>query len=264
MSTTRSRARPAPATDRRRWTDAALVLVAHGSGADGDRNETLRRQAARLERLDAFGEVRAGALSGEPSLESALTGLGRGDVYVVPFFMSDGHFTRRVIPERLGLKGPVTVAAHRRFLYCRPVGLLAELTDLVLDRARAAASRRGALPKAATLLLVGHGSAKDPASKAAVEWHAERIRGRAAFRETLTAYLEEEPRLARVALKLTGFVVAVGLFAAAGVHAGVDVPAVLGALDGAAVHYVGAIGADAAMAGLVVGAVEDFDAERRA
>jgi sirohydrochlorin ferrochelatase len=259
MSTTRSRARAQPAVARADWAKAALLLVAHG----GEGGETVRRQARRLGRLAAFREVRAAVLSGEPSLASAVAGLRSTTVYVAPFFMSDGHFTRRVIPERLGLTGRVTAVGGRRLLYCRPLGLRPELSDLVLARARAAARKRGIAPAAAALLLIGHGSANDPASQAATERQAARIRGRRVFGATATAYLEQEPRLARVAAGLSAPAIAVGLFAGEGLHAGVDVPALLAAAAATDIHYLGAIGTDPAIAHLIARTVADFDRGRR-
>jgi len=46
----------------------------------------------------------------------------RDDIYVVPNFISEGYFTRTVIPRELELTGPVTQRDGRTIKYCEPVG----------------------------------------------------------------------------------------------------------------------------------------------
>jgi sirohydrochlorin cobaltochelatase len=59
----------------------------------------------------------------------------RDDIYVVPNFISEGYFTRTVIPRELELAGPETHRGTRTIKYCEPVGSHPRMTELLLRRA---------------------------------------------------------------------------------------------------------------------------------
>ncbi len=140
----------------------------------------------------------------------------------------------------------------RRFTLCPPLGLLPGLTRLIVARAVARALREGLRPEAATLLLVGHGSPRDPASRRTTLWHAAGARAAAVFGSVGVAFLDEEPFLAQALGGSIGPTVAVGLFAADGLHASEDVPRCIARHAPVSVHYLGAIGEDAGVADLVL------------
>ncbi len=255
MSTTRSPSRPGPATERPDWARAALVLVGHGSNRDGGSNPALLAHAAALRARGIFAEVRAAALYGAPRPEQALSGLQAAEVYLAPLFMAEGHFARVGLREAFGLDGRLTVVGGRRVVLCPPLGLQPGLTRLCLARAEARARREGLSPQATRLLFVGHGSSRDPAPREAALWHAEAARGAAVFGGVDEAFLDEPPFLCDVLGGLGGASVAVGLFAAGGLHAGEDVPALIARWARVPVHYLGAIGEDPAISDLVLAQV---------
>ena len=78
----------------------ALVLVGHGS-PDPGWSRSLHAQVSRLQRLGLFERVLPAFLAHEgPRLEEALHGL-RGEVAVVPFFLSRGFHTSVELPQLL-------------------------------------------------------------------------------------------------------------------------------------------------------------------
>jgi sirohydrochlorin ferrochelatase len=78
----------------------ALVLVGHGS-PDPAWSRSLHAQVSRLERLRLFERVIAAFLAHEgPGVEETLQGL-RGEVAVVPFFLSRGFHTSVELPQLL-------------------------------------------------------------------------------------------------------------------------------------------------------------------
>ena len=205
-----------------------------------------------------FAEVAGATLAGGPDPDQVLAGLAAAEAYVVPFFMTDGSAVRDILPRRLRLEGRVTKRGGRRFLLAAPVGLNARLADLIVRRARALAGERAIDPGAATLLLVGHGSTRNPASRRTTEAHAARARKGRVFAAVATAFLDEPPILAEAVAALDGPALAVGLFTEDGLHASQDVPPILAARK-PEVPYLGAIGPDPEMADLIIDQVAAFD-----
>lgn len=191
-------------------------------------------------------------LYGTPDPEQALAGLRAPEVILAPMLMCDGHCARVVLPRAFGLVGPLPSQLGRRFTICPPLGLQPALTRLILTRAQTAAFRQGLRPESANLLLIGHGSTRDPASRRATLWHAAGARAAAVFGGVDVAFLDEEPFLAQVLGGLSGPSIAVGLFAADGLHASEDVPRCIARHAPGSVRYLGAIGEDAGVADLVL------------
>ncbi len=232
MSTTRSRSLPAPATEAD--VRPRLVLVAHGSTRTPLGDLAMMRHARTLAATDLFQSVDYGVLFGEPSVEAIVERLPVGPVTVVPLFMCDGAYTRTTIPRLF--------ADRRDVRYCGPIGLHPALPRIIAERATARAHQVGIGAEHATLLLTGHGSTKSPASRDATRAVARRLRRVARFRSVRTAYLEEVPKLSDRLARLTGPVIAAGLFAGQGVHACEDVPALLASYEAGPIFDLGAVG----------------------
>ena len=149
------------------------------------------------------------------------------DVYVVPNFISEGYFTRTVIPRELGLDGPVTRIGRHTVKYCEPVGSHGKMTELLL--ARAAAIAPGVPPEKTTLFIVGHGTNLNDNSAVAAKREVERIAAMGLYGEVLSAYMEEAPLIADWAtLASQPNVVVVPFFIADGLHSYEDIPVLLG------------------------------------
>ncbi len=256
MSSTRSRSRPAPATELGAWQRAALVLVAHGTGEGG--NAALNSHVKALEARRLFAQVAGATLTGGADPEKVLDAIKAPETYVVPFFMTDGSAVHDILHRRLGLTGPVTERGGRRIVLSAPVGLNPRLSKLIVRRAQALSRERAIIPETATLLLIGHGSTRNPASHRTTEAHATRTRKGHIFAAVATAYLDEQPILAQSVASLVGPAVAVGLFSKDGLHASHDVPPILAARK-PAVPYLGAIGSDPEMADLIIDQVKSAD-----
>jgi sirohydrochlorin cobaltochelatase len=259
MSITRSPFPPAQATERARWAEAALILAGHGSSSESGANTSLCGHAATLRARGIFAEVEAAALYGRPTPAQALAEVAADTVYIAPLFMCDGQFTRQAVPRAFNLQGLETRRGGRRFHLCPPLGLRPGLSDLILGRAAALARRKSLDPRDADLLLIGHGSPNDPASRRIAEWHAAQARAGGVFAAVRTAFLDEPPTLAEVLPDLRSPAVAVGLFAAEGLHAGDDIPRLLLQYGRAPLYYFGPIGADPAIPDLVLEQVAEAD-----
>jgi sirohydrochlorin cobaltochelatase len=203
------------------------------------------------------------------------------DIYVVPNFISEGYFTRTVIPRELELTGPLTQRDGRTIKYCEPVGNHPRMTELLLHRAAEIAP--GVDPAATTLFIVGHGTNLNDNSAVAAKREVERIAARGLYAEVLNAYMEEDPLISKWDQYATQpNVIVVPFFIADGLHSYEDIPVLLGIatespgaasagakgifagnpypLRGRNLYYASAIGTEPMFADVILQQVSAFDA----
>ncbi|MGH9592142.1 MAG: CbiX/SirB N-terminal domain-containing protein, partial [Bryobacteraceae bacterium] len=89
-------------------SDAALLLLGHGSTVNADSSAPTYQHAEEIGRRELFAEVHVGFWKEEPNFRQALRQTQRRRVYVVPNFISSGYFTEQIIPRELGLDGEIT------------------------------------------------------------------------------------------------------------------------------------------------------------
>ncbi|HAB18943.1 MAG TPA: CbiX/SirB N-terminal domain-containing protein [Verrucomicrobiota bacterium] len=225
------------------FSDAALVLVGHGSTLNADSAAPTRQHAAELRRQGLFAQVVTAFWKEHPTLAGALRQAFTPRVFVVPLFISEGYFTEEVIPRELGLRrdGDATFSriqrlGNQRVYYCGPVGTHPSMTGIILARAaevvRQFPDSQGRVPVSAstTLFVAGHGTANNENSRKAIEQQVERIRGLGQFAAVHPLFMEEEPRIAECyQLAKTDDLVVVPFFISDGLHSYEDIPVMLGA-----------------------------------
>jgi sirohydrochlorin cobaltochelatase len=260
--------------------DSALLIVGHGSTLNPDSAAPTWDLADQLEERGIFGEVHCAFWKEEPSLRQVLHSIDREEVYVVPNFISEGYFTQTVIPRELGLSGPETIEKGRKLKYCAPVGSHPRMTELLLQRAAAVAP--GVPTSATSLFIVGHGTGLNDNSAVAAKREVERIRQLGKYGEVISAYMEEEPLIAKWdELSIQPNVVVVPFFIADGLHSYEDIPVLLGIseqslgaasanrnvvfarnpylLRGRKLYYASSIGTEPGFADVILDQVEAFD-----
>jgi len=205
----------------------ALLIVAHGSSHDAAASETTRAHADEIRLRGVFGEVACAFFKEEPRLRDALGLVKSEDVYVVPNCISEGWFTRQIIPREMALDGPLTVCGARTIKYCEPVGSHARMTDVLLHRAAEVLKN---FPREETsLLIVGHGTDRDLNSSTAVEKQVALLRSRSEFAEVAGAFIDQAPLVSDWEKWTTkSRVVVVPFFIADGPHVRGDIPSLLG------------------------------------
>ncbi len=221
-------------------TNAALVLLGHGTAANAGSSAPVFQHAAELRSRGWFGSVREAFWKQAPRLEQVLAGIEAARVFVVPIFASEGYFSERVIPGALGLRrrgqgafSRVRQTGPQTLFYCKPVGTHQSMTGVVLARAREVAAgfpvARAPVPADTTLFVAGHGTGRDPNSRQAVERQARLIGGMGLYDEVRAVFLDEEPRIGGCwKLARTRHVIVVPFFISEGLHVAEDLPVLLG------------------------------------
>jgi sirohydrochlorin ferrochelatase len=233
----------------------ALLLIGHGSSVLPGAARPLLAHAEVIADTGRFADVKVGMLLGQPNAASAFNELTAPVVHVVPFFFEDGYFTRIAIPDLL-----LPLASTSRVIrFCQPVGSHDGIAALFESRLLRHCEMYGTDPKSLSVLLVGHGSARNPGRARSLRRHAATLEGGGRFGWVRVSYLEESPLLSEVLASTRGHVVAViGYLANEGAHATNDVPGLIAAereMRGThwpPVHDLGTIAADPAMPRLIV------------
>lgn len=249
--------------------DSALLLLGHGSTENSDSSLAVHRHADTIRRRGLFAQVHTAFWKEQPSFAESLWGIDAGEIYVVPVFISDGWFTRSVIPRELGLSGPTTDIERHRVHLCAPVGSHPSMTDRLLERAERLTT--GIDRSEVAVVIVGHGTPRDANSAAAVRTQVERLRARdTGFAEIHAAWMEEAPVVADwEKWSHAAHVVVVPFFISDGLHTIDDIPRLLGVgrevvdepvrVRDRTLHYGRALGTDAGIAEVILDQVQAFD-----
>lgn len=256
---------------------SALIIVGHGSTVNPDSSAPTHDHARTIRERGTFHEVHTCFWKEEPSLREVLRQVEADEVFIVPNFISEGYFTRTVIPREFGLEGPVTRQGRFSLKYCAPVGSHPGMTGALLHRARETAP--GVPPAETSLFIVGHGTDLNDNSAVAAKEQVARIAALGEYGEVLSAYMEEPPLIsAWDKLSHQPNVVVVPFFIADGLHSYEDIPVLLGieespgiaasqaeifrrnpyTLRGRKLYYASAIGTEPGIADVIVDQVAAF------
>lgn len=209
------------------FREAALVIAGHGSTQNPDSCLPTLAHAETIRRRGIFAEVATCFWMQQPSFRDALDLVKSRVIYVVPNFISEGYFTRTVIPREMGLDGRQTVRNGRTINYCEPAGKHPHMTELLMREARSVAP--DVAPEATSLIIVGHGTGRDSNSAEAARFQAARISAAGSYGEVVAAYMEEPPLIAEWdKLTTQANVVVVPFFISDGLHSYQDIPVLLG------------------------------------
>ncbi len=222
------------------FTDAALVLVGHGSTLNAESAAPTHQHADELRRRKLFAQVAVCFWKEEPQICAVLRGVFAPRVFVVPLFISDGYFTEEVIPRELGLcaKGQkeferIQQRGAQTVHYCGPVGTHPSMTSVLLARAREVVEKhpfpRMPKPDETTLFIAGHGTGNNENSRKVIEHQVELIRAMKIYSAVHPVFMEEKPRIEECyTLAQTKNMVMVPFFISDGHHSYEDIPVMLG------------------------------------
>ncbi len=109
------------------FSDAALVVLGHGTELNDQSAAPVFQHAAELRRRKIFREVREAFWKQEPQIKKVLAEISAPRIFIAPLFISEGYFSTEIIPQGTGLSAfrdnfkrhnVTTSELH----YCRPVG----------------------------------------------------------------------------------------------------------------------------------------------
>jgi sirohydrochlorin cobaltochelatase len=205
------------------WTDATLLVVAHGSSTYPAAADDLRRIIAQIEERKIFSQILLAFWRQDPFLSpDHLLG---SRIFVLPYLAGRGKHSDELIPSQLELTGAVTVRGGQTILYCAPVGCHPDLPDLVRTRALAVCRSQAFDPADTALLLIAHGSKQGDGAKHTPEAVAQKINALGGLSETKVTYLEQAPFAADWQDQVRArHIIAQPLLLSAGMHASADLP----------------------------------------
>ncbi len=206
---------------------SVLIICAHGSAYHPAANEHVLEISSTLRQSGDFADVQTIFHAGQttdwpaPDLESDAF----DQILVVPYMMSDGFLAKQMIDK---VKHIIEEAAITKpVIGTSSVGTHPAIAAVVLKVASEATETHPLSPDALSLVIVAHGSRNAPQSRIGAEAHLQSLKVAARFKETVLGFIEEPPFVADVLKSVEGPAVVVGLFAAPGGHAIVDIAEVM-------------------------------------
>lgn len=227
------------------YSDAALVLIGHGSTLNAESAAPTYQHADELRRRGLFAQVLEAFWKLEPSIAGVLRGVFAPRVFLVPLFISEGYFTEEVIPRELGLcaKGKkqssrVQKRGGQTLHYCGPIGTHESMTNVILARAREIIEKHPGPSQSESgkiaLFVAGHGTGNNENSRKAIERQVEIIRALKIYAEVHAVFMEEEPRISGCfSMSRSKNLVVVPFFISDGLHSYEDIPVMLGESESA-------------------------------
>ena len=220
--------------DNKSFSDAALVVLGHGTDLNDQSAAPVFQHAAELRRRKLFREVREAFWKQSPRVKEVLAELDAPRIFIVPLFISEGYFAGQVIPEALGFDASrITHDASRTTFFCNSIGSHDRMTNVVLARADEVVKNfpfpRTPKPAETTLFIAGHGTERNTNSRNAIERQVELIRAQKIYAAVHAIFMEEAPFIKDChEIALTKNCVVVPFFISDGLHAVEDIPVLLG------------------------------------
>jgi len=220
--------------NRENFSDAALVLLGHGTDLISGSATPVVQHSGELRRRGIFASVHEAFWKQEPQIQNVLANLAAPRIFIVPLFISEGYFSSEVIPRELGFAGNSKLKSQNSELfYCSPIGTLERMMEVILARARVVVEKfpfpRAPKPKDITLVIAGHGTERSENSRKSVERQVEMIRTQNLYANVHAVFMDEDPRIAEAyKLAQTRNLIIVPFFISDGLHVTEDIPVLLG------------------------------------
>lgn len=199
-----------------------LLLAAHGDGEESKSNRWARAMARRLGRSGGFDEALATFQKGTPGFAESLDAMRSTDITVVPLMASAGYYAHTVLPREL--------ARNRRYSEVRlkvlePLGTWPQIGELAAERVPGLLASAGWALATTSLVVVGHGTARHPQSRASTDALRDRLSRGLGLREVKAAFLDESPGPEQVLSELDAErIVVLPFLMGEGTHATADIP----------------------------------------
>jgi sirohydrochlorin cobaltochelatase len=173
----------------------AVILAAHGSSGHAGHAAIVRRLADALVERGLFEEAGVAFWKQAPHFRDALDTVRALDVTVIPLFSSSGYYVSQVLPREMGLQGPLTRKGDRVIRCTRPPGEHPAIADLLGDVATHALHEHKLHPHETAVVVVGHGTTRNPRSGDTTYVHAAALRRRLDVNEVVAVFLDQPPQI---------------------------------------------------------------------
>ncbi len=217
------------------FTNAALIVLGHGTALNENSAAPVLLHVAELRRRRIFREVREAFWKQEPQIKKVLSEISAPQIFIAPLFISDGYFAGQVIPHDLGFADKnLTIKVNDiEISYCAPVGTHESMTRVILSRAegvvKALPFPRAPKISETTQFIAGHGTEKNKNSRKPNDRQVEQIRALGVYADVHAIFLDEAPRIPECySLARTKNLVVVPFFISDGLHTQEDIPVLLG------------------------------------
>ena len=206
-----------------------MVLAAHGSSRSAAPARNLRRHADTLVRRGWFDEAVATFWKQPPFFRDVLATVSASDITIVPLLTSRGYYYRRILPRELGLSGPITHRGGRVLRYTPPLGEHAGVVTWMRRCVDAAIVRHGLAASETGVVVIGHGTLRDPESGTNTRRQADALAATPGLGEVVAVFLDQPNRIEQTyALTRSRNLLIVPFLLGGAGHLLEDVPARLG------------------------------------
>jgi sirohydrochlorin cobaltochelatase len=234
-------------------TKTALILAGHGSHVSPNTAGVVWSYVDQLRAWGVADEITACFWKEQPAFNQALDAIIANHIVVVPVFTAQGYFSKTVIPAEMELDGAITGRNGREIFYTPTLGEHPAMRDAVQRLVAETLKTEQLDPKTVAVAVIGHGTPRNPNSRAAAREQADVLRGQNVVAEVVAVYLDDEPFIPDVYdITQATNIIALPYFLASGSHTTVDVPRELGiefgrapaTVKGRRVYYTPPIGID--------------------
>lgn len=230
-----------------------LILAAHGAVDSPRSNQPIEELAQRILASGRFDAVSPAFLNGDPLMSNVLDrwqetladehceeqdDSHRQEVIVVPVMTSEGYYLKK-LPEQFQQNRH----ADKFLLRMTPVvGMHSRIPVLMAERIRNHMSDLGIEPGDTTIVIVGHGTRRNPDSGTSTFELTEAVKTQLATTCSgltfATAFLDQDPELGVVARAVeTRHAIAMPFLISLGPHMTEDVPAAFGLPTGPMIEF---------------------------
>ena len=172
--------------------EKGILLVAHGERGGRLNNARLLELTRQIRKnLDGV-QVEAGVLKGDPSIANGWERLQSPHRWIYPFFMSDGYFCSRILPQK------VAEAIGRTsdcFTMLPPFGVSQWLAEGLNNALMLEIDRLGLAGSRPPLLIAAHGASLDRQSSKRAHQLAQKLNATGNFGPIACGFLDEAPYL---------------------------------------------------------------------
>ncbi|WP_180966731.1 CbiX/SirB N-terminal domain-containing protein [Cohaesibacter celericrescens] len=196
-------------------TDLGILIVAHGERGGRFNNARVLELADEIGYKIGMVQVEAGVLKGAPSIAEAWSRLNTPNKLIYPFFMSDGYFCNRILPQKVAEEIGQSIET---LTMLPPFGVSDWIAEGVTSALLQDISRLGLSGHRPPILIAAHGASIDRQSSRRAHELADKLKRTGNFGAISCGFLDEAPHLSDMIGDVLPNTVVLPLFNGLGSH----------------------------------------------